>query len=194
MFLFCTVWCVIQAVFTPKVTEDISQVISWIAKYAVSAWGWILSWSDGAASITNGISNTTVATVLYWVVGVLVGVILGILLYVVVMVGPIYVSWLYFASKHFDRYNKRFMAYTGVLWIVASYAMPEIPVNIFLIWIGLQLLTAILKGIEAWYTNKEYYEREQLWTTVREKILPPLIIIAGVIGAILYLRWISTKF
>jgi hypothetical protein len=72
--------------------------------------------------------------------------------------------------------------------------MPEIPVNIFLIWIGLQLLTAILKGIEAWYTNKEYYEREQLWTTVREKILPPLIIIAGVIGAILYLRWISTKF
>lgn len=193
MFLFCTVWCVIQAVFTPKVTEDISQVISWISKYAVSAWGWILSWSDGAASITNGISNTTAATVLYWVVGVLVGTILGILLYVVVMVGPIYVSWLYFASKRFDLYNKRFMAYTGVLWIVASYAMPGLPVNLFLIWIGLQLLTAILKGIEAWYGDKDYWEKEKIWNFVREKILPPVIIVGGGIGTILFVAWINGR-
>lgn len=193
MFLFCTVWCVIQAVFTPKVIEDISQVISWIAKYAVSAWGWILSWSDGAASITNGISNTTAATVLYWVVGVLVGTILGILLYVVVMVGPIYVSWLYFASKRFDLYNKRFMAYTGVLWIVASYAMPGLPVNLFLIWIGLQLLTAILKGIEAWYGDKDYWEKEKIWNFVREKILPPVIIVGGGIGTILFVAWINGR-
>ena len=110
-----------------------------------------------------------------------------------VMVGPIYVSWLYFASKHFDRYNKRFMAYTGVLWIVASYAMPEIPVNLFLVWIGLQLLTAILKGIEAWYGDKDYWEKEKIWNFVREKILPPVIIVGGGIGTILFVAWINGR-
>ena len=194
MFLFCAAWCVIQAVFSPKVIEDISQVVSWIAKYAVSAWGWILSWSSGAASITNGISNTTVATILYWVVYGLIWLLSAALLYVVVMGGTVLVSWLYLSSDHFDRYNKRFMAYTGILWIVASSAMPELSVNLFLIWIGLQLLTAILKGIEAWYTGKEYWEQERFWTFVKEKILPFLIIIGGIIAVILYLRWVSTKF
>lgn len=193
MFLFCTVWCVIQAVFTPKVTEDISQVVSWIAQYAVSAWGWILSWSAGAAAVTNNIANTTVATILYWVVYGLIWLLSAVLLYVVIMGGTVFVSWLYLSNDHFDQYNKRFMAYTGVLWIVSSYAMPELPVNLFLIWIGLQLLTAILKGIEAWYGDKDYWEKEKIWNFVREKILPPVIIVGGGIGTILFVAWINGR-
>lgn len=181
IYIFCAAWCVIQAVFSPKVIADISQIVSWIAKYAVTAWGWITSWSQGVASLTSGISNATVATVLYWVVGILIGILLAAVFYVVVMIGPIYVSWLYFASEYFDKFNKRFMVVTGVIWIVASSLMPGLSANFFLIWIAAQILIVILKGIEKWYCNKSGYEQEE----INRHIISVLIIVGGIAFVVL---------
>lgn len=181
IYIFCAAWCVIQAVFSPKVIADISQIVSWIAKYAVTAWGWIISWSNGVASLTSGISNETVATVLYWVVGILIGILLAAVFYVVVMIGPIYVSWLYFISEYFDKFNKRFMVVTGVIWIVASSLMPELSANYFLIWIAAQILIVILKGIEKWYCNKSGYEQEE----INRHIISVLIIVGGIAFVVL---------
>ena len=176
IYLFCAVWCIVQAVFSVKVRADISQIFSWIAKYAVASWGWILSGSNWVASVTNGISNSTVATILYWIIAILIAILLAAILWIVVMVGPIYLLYLYFSSDYFDKFNKRFMVVTGVLWIVASASMPELTANLFLIWILLQGLPQIIKLIAHWISQKWSYDKEQ----VIDHIKAGLIIIGGI--------------
>lgn len=176
IYLFCTVWCIIQAVFSVKARADISQIFSWIAKYAVASLGWILSGSNWVASVTNGISNSTVAAILYWIIAILIAVLLAAILWIVVMVGPIYLLYLYFCSDYFDKFNKRFMVVTGVLWIVASASMPELTANLFLIWILLQGLPQIIKLIAHWISQKWSYDKEQ----VIDHIKAGLIIIGGI--------------
>ena len=162
IYLFCAAWCVIQAVCSPKVVADISQVFSWLAKYATMAWGWILSWSKDAASVTNGISNTTLATVLYWVVYVFIWFLAFILLYGLAFGAPTFGLLLYFGSDLFDQYNKRMMVVTGILWIAASTAFPEVKYNLFLFWVGFQLIPLALKKIESWFSAKDRDEKVNL--------------------------------
>lgn len=153
LYIFCVMVVFINAIFTPKTAADVVGVGKGIGAYLSWAWNVLAMWAVGAKGASAGISNVVIGNIVGYGLLVLVGILVFALFYLVPAGVIGLTSYGYFTSERFLKYNKWIMVSTGVLWFAVSSVVTW-QVNLFFIWLLIQLIVPLLQLAIEFLKNK----------------------------------------